>query len=240
MAPDRHVRLYRAVLTLYPRSFKRDFREPMVQLFGDCVRTDGTKAWRRALPDLVRTIPAQRIEALMARLRRSTGTVAALLLIVLGFAALAVGRGIGVGFLPVLLLGLVLLVAAQRQVFTPVFRGERAPLRHALVQAWWAPVAGLLGFAMIFFGIGTVFEAHNWGGRVFGSAILFAFGFGMLHGLRRRPFARETANALILVTTLPAMVFFWVIVPTVAALLVWVGVLTSGFSDEPLPAAPAT
>jgi hypothetical protein len=195
--------------------------------------------WRRAIPDLVRTIPAQRTEAFMNRLRRPFGTVAAIVLIVLGFAALAVGRGIRAGFLPVVLLGLLILIAAQRRVFTPVFRGERAPLRHALVQAWWAPLAGLLGFAMIFFGVGTIFEAHNWGGRVFGSAVLFAFGFGMLHGLRRRPFSRETGNALILVTTMPAMVFFWVIVPTVVAIVIWVGVLTSGFSDEPLPAAQA-
>ena len=65
----RHVRLYRAALVLYPRTFRRSYREPMVQLFGDCVRTAGAKVWLRAIPDLVRTIPAQRIEAVMAHLR---------------------------------------------------------------------------------------------------------------------------------------------------------------------------
>ena len=176
---SRHVRLYRAVLVLYPRTFRRNYREPMVQLFGDCVRTAGARVWLRAIPDLLRTVPTQRIEAVMARLRPSA-RVAALLFIVLGSAVVALGSGVGVGFVSVIAVGVVVLVAAQRGLFTPVFRGERAPLRHALVQAWWAPVAGLLGLAMLFFGVGTIFEAHNWGGRVFGSALLLAFGFGML------------------------------------------------------------
>jgi hypothetical protein len=234
---DRHLRLYRAALVLYPRSFRRSYREPMLQLFGDCVRDVGAKAWLRAAPDLVRTVPAQRIEAVMSRLRNAR-TAVALALVVAGAAALAIGAGGRLGFVGVLALGVLALVFSQRAVFAPVFSGERAPLRHAVVQTWWAPVAALLGVAMIFFGVGTIFEAHNWGGRVFGSALLFAFGFGMLHGLRRRPFARQSGNALIMITTIPAFPFFWLIVPTVAALVVWVGVITSGFSDEAV--APAS
>jgi hypothetical protein len=53
----------------------------------------------------------------------------------------------------------------------------------------------------------------------------------------RRPFARESGNAVILVATVPALLFFWVIVPTVLALVIWVGVLTSGFNEQPV--APA-
>src|SRR5205814_2276738 len=84
---DRHLRLYRAALVLYPRSFRRSYREPMLQLFGDCVRDVGAKAWLRAAPDLVRTVPAQRIEAVMNRLHLSSGArVVALALIVLGAA----------------------------------------------------------------------------------------------------------------------------------------------------------
>jgi hypothetical protein len=93
---------------------------------------------------------------------------------------------------------------------------------------------------MLFFGFGTIFEAHNWGGRVFGSALLLALGFGMFYGLMRRPFARQSGNALILITTIPAFLFFWVIVPTVAAIVIWVGVLSSGFSDERVTPASVT
>lgn len=108
-----------------------------------------------------------------------------------------------------------------------------------MVQAWWAPVAGLLGLMMVLGGVGTVFEAENWGGRIIGSGLLMAFGCAMLLGLARRPFDRVTGNSLILLATVPPLLFFWVIVPPVAAILVWIGVLSSGFSDRSAaPAAP--
>jgi len=40
------------------------------------------------------------------------------------------------------------------------------------------------------------------------------------------------AASMILLATIPAFAFFWVIVPAVAALLVWIGVLSAGFDDE--------
>jgi len=36
---------------------------------------------------------------------------------------------------------------------------------------------------------------------------------------------RQGGNALIMITTIPALAFFWLVVPTVAALIVWVGVI---------------
>src|SRR4051794_22389064 len=51
-----HLRLYRALLVLFPRSFRRGYREPMLQLFGDCVRARGAKTWLRTVPDLIRTV----------------------------------------------------------------------------------------------------------------------------------------------------------------------------------------
>ena len=231
-----HVRIYRALLLLYPRSFRHEYRAPMVQLFGDCVRDRGAKVWLRTVPDLARTIPSQRLEAVMSA-RHSASRLVAVLLAALAVIVVAMGIG-GPAIVAALLVVIVTVLAAGRGALVPVFRGERAPLRYALVQTWWAPIAGLLGAAMIFFGFGTIFEAHNWGGRVFGSAVLFTFGFGMLYGLSRRPFARSSGNALILIATAPAFPFFWVIVPTVMALVIWVGVLTSGFGDDAV--APAS
>ena len=48
---------------------------------------------------------------------------------------------------------------------------------------------------------------------------------------------RYPALALILLATVPPLLFFWVIVPPLAAIVVWVGVLSGGFADE--AAAPA-
>jgi len=231
-----HLRIYRALLILYPRAFRRDYREPMLQLFGDCLCDRGARAWLRAVPDFARTVPVLRLEAVMAG-RHAASKVAALFLAVLGGVVVALGVG-GPAVVAGLAIAMVAVLALGRGTLVPVFRGERAPLRHALVQAWWAPIAGLLGAAMIFFGVGTIFEAHNWGGRVFGSAILIGLGSGMLYGLARRPFARTSGNALILITSIPAFLFFWMVIPTVVALVVWVGVFTSGFDDQAV--APAS
>jgi hypothetical protein len=227
MAPARHRALYRALLVLYPRSFRVDYGDPMAQLFADRVRDVGAKAWLRALPDLVRTVPVERIEAVMSRLG-PRASVLALAFAVLG--ATAVSIGIGGGAVIPIAVAVVAVLVSQRRLFASL-GGERAPLRHALVQAWWAPVAGLLGGAMILFGIGTIFEAHNLGGRIVGSSLLMAFGGAMLYGLMRRPFARMPGNALILLATVPALPFFWLVVPTLAAIVIWAGVLSSGFEE---------
>ncbi len=236
MSPARHHAIYRSLLWLYPRSFRNDFAEPMSQLFADRLRDRGPRVWLEAAPDLVRTFPVQRMEAAMARL--SPGArVASLAVIVVAAVIVTVGLGGGPSplLLAIALVGGIVAIVKQRRLVLPF--GERAPLWPAVTQAWWAPLAALLGVAMLVFAVGTVFEAHNWGGRIFGSAFMLALGSCMLLGLMRRPFDRVTGNSMILVATIPAFAFFWVIVPAVVALIIWVGVLSSGFSDEPAVAA---
>ena len=64
-----------------------------------------------------------------------------------------------------------------------------------------------------------------------------AFGFGMFYGLVRRPFTRQGGNMLILLATIPPLLVFWLIVPPIMAILVWVGVIRSGFAEPSV--APA-
>ncbi|MGI9023490.1 MAG: hypothetical protein ACR2HV_09735 [Acidimicrobiales bacterium] len=228
--------LYRALLGLYPRSFRTGYAEPMAQVFGDQLRQAGARAWLRTVPDLARTVPAERIDAMMARLGPG-GRVAALAFVVLGACVVAVG--FGGGPVVVVAVAVVAVLVSQRRMFASIPGGDRAPLRHAVVQAWWAPVAGLLGLAMLVAGVGTIFEAHNLGGRIVGSSLLLAFGGAMLFGLMRRPFDRQAGNTMILLATIPALLFFWVIVPPLAAIVIWVGVLQGGFSERPVsPAVP--
>jgi hypothetical protein len=226
-AAARHRALYRALIVLYPRSFRACYADPMAQLFADRVRDVGAKAWLRVLPDLVRTVPVERIEAVMSRLAPGARVLALAFAV---FGATAVSIGLGAGAAPIVAVAVVGVLVSQRQLLASR-AGERAPLRHAVVQAWWAPVAGLLGLAMIVAGIVTVFEASNLGGRIVGSSLLVAFGGAMLLGLMRRPFARTPGNALILLATVPALVMFWMIVPPLAAIAIWAGVLSSGFEE---------
>ena len=111
----------------------------------------------------------------MAHLRPGA-RIAAIVFIVAGSTAVGIGFGGDFGLVPILAIGLTVLVAAQRGLFTPVFRRERAPLRAALTQTWWAPVAGLLGLTMLVAGVGVMFTGSNWSGRAFGGTLLLAFG----------------------------------------------------------------
>lgn len=232
----RHQSAYRALLHLYPRSFRRDYAEPMSQLFADRLRDRGRRVWLETGPDLVRTVPVQRMEAAMARVS-SGARVVALAVIVVGAVFASIGLGGGAAPLLVVLAAVAGLVALVRQrgLLRAPF-GERAPLWPAVTQAWWAPLAAVLGVVMLVFGVGTVFEAHNWGGRIVGSSLMFALGAMMLVGLMRRPFDRAVGNAMILLATIPAFAFFWIVVPTVVALAIWVGVISGGFADEPTSA----
>lgn len=229
----RHLSLYRALLALYPRSFRQDYGDDMHQLFGDRLRELGGRAWLEAVPDLIRTLPRQRMEAVMA----SLGPAARLgVLVALGVGAVAASIGLGGGAVPVLVvLAVLLLVARNRAILAAPF-GERAPVWPAVTQAWWAPVAALAGLAMLVFGVGTIFGASNLGGRIFGSGLMLLLGSTMILGLMRRPFDRVAGNSMILVATVPGFPFFWLVVPTVVALVIWIGVLSSGFSDEPAEA----
>ena len=235
---SRHESLYRSLLALYPRSFRSDYAEPMAQLFGDRLRERGRRVWLEAAPDLVRTLPVLRMEAVMSRLSPEA-RVLALALFVAGAVLLSVGLGGGAAPLLIVVAGVAAICAVVKRHRIVLPFGERAPLWPAVVQAWWAPIAALLGVAMIAGGIGTVFEAHNLGGRIFGSGLLLMVGGMMLLGLMRRPFDRVSGNSMILVATIPAFAFFWIVVPAVLALLVWIGVISAGFNDEPAPAATA-
>ena len=66
---SRHVRAYRALLRVYPRRFRADYRDEMTRLFADQLRDARATAggvgvlrlWVRSLVDLVATAPGQHL-----------------------------------------------------------------------------------------------------------------------------------------------------------------------------------
>lgn len=223
---------YRRLLVLYPPSFRREYGEPMAQLFGDRVRDHGrARAWAGVLPDLIRTIPKERIEAAMTHL----STSARIMIVTLLFAASAVtlvvfGGGLAIPAAVVL----VVVAATQRRHLRGLLQGgERAPFLRSLVQTWWAPVAVALAAFEILFALEVIRHGSNLPGRFIGGGLALASGLGILNGLMRRPFDRAYGNVFVLLGTLLPLMIFWMIVPPVAAMVVWVGVFTGGFGTRP-------
>lgn len=65
---SRQVRAYRALVLLYPRSFRDEYRDLMVQVFEDDLDHRGTRrVWSRTIGDLVVSIPIQLVEATMLK-----------------------------------------------------------------------------------------------------------------------------------------------------------------------------
>lgn len=84
--PARHV-VYRACINLYPSSFRRHYREDLVQHFDDLVVDRGLRvASLRTALDLVITLPTYRLERIMSQprsaLRRRRLTTSAVLSVV--------------------------------------------------------------------------------------------------------------------------------------------------------------
>jgi hypothetical protein len=87
------VRVYGALVKLYPRQFRDEYDDDLAQAFRELVTERGAgAAWRRALIDLLVTVPLYRLETVMNRQASSkTLTLTIGLLGAGGFASLLVG-----------------------------------------------------------------------------------------------------------------------------------------------------
>ncbi|MET0626980.1 MAG: hypothetical protein ABW033_00815 [Acidimicrobiia bacterium] len=133
------VRTYRAVTRVYPPKFRREYGEPMVQLFADRVRRDGgRRAWGSALRDVSISAPYQYWESLMNASPQTKLTVAAVLTGIAAIAFLLVGGAI---------LGLVLLLVLAWELYAILrMRGHRVS-----EQRWWKFAgSGVALFAVLF------------------------------------------------------------------------------------------
>lgn len=91
-----HQRAYRVLLRAYPAEHRREYGEPMSQMFNDRIRDDGgglrtAVVWMHVLVDLAKTVLAERTETTMDTLRTGWWRIAAGLIA----TVLAIG-GIGI------------------------------------------------------------------------------------------------------------------------------------------------
>ena len=101
-----HADFYRSLVQFYPKEFRRDFADDLVQNFTDLLVRDGpSRAWQRTAVDLAVTVPRYRLETFMNP--RNTNTT---LYITTAVVALAAVTSITTGVFPVG--GFILLFAA--------------------------------------------------------------------------------------------------------------------------------
>jgi hypothetical protein len=106
-------RVYRALLFLYPRRFRREYREPMLQLYRDA-RHGHRASWVRLAGDVVATAPVQYKEAIRV-MSTTSKLVTAAIAVTAGIVALAfVGGAIGALLLMMLLAWILVALLKER------------------------------------------------------------------------------------------------------------------------------
>jgi len=134
-------RVYRALLFLYPRRFRREYRDPMLQLYRDA-RRNCSASWPQLAGDVVVSAPVQHKEAFRA-MSTSTKLLILALVMVTGIVAFAAVGGALIAFALMLLLAWVLL-AVRRERGTQLTPGM-----------WWKislSGLGVLAACVLFFG----------------------------------------------------------------------------------------
>lgn len=131
-------RMYRALLLLYPPSFRRDYGEEMARCARDA-RRDGFASWARSSADVVRTAPRRHLEVIGHM--STTKLLVAATVTTVGIVAFAVVGGAWIALMLMLLLAWILWSLLQSRGAPP--RG-----------LWWKTTAvgvGIFGVAFVVF-----------------------------------------------------------------------------------------
>lgn len=219
----RHRSIYSALLVFYPKSFRREYGAQMTQTFCDRLRDKGgPRTWVFVIADLVLSVPEQIVEvSLMSQKWMAVFTSLASLAVV---TALAIGAGPPIVLLGgvIAAVGLVAVASAKRSGRpTEYLYGGSAPR----AWTWWTVLAALLAGTYVLAAVGQLIDdpkATNVGAL----AIMTGFAALIVVGLRLRARSRVSGNWMIIFATVPALMFFWVVVPTLVALAIIIGAVT--------------
>jgi len=160
---DVQARIYRAVLVLHPKSFRRAYGPSMLQLFKDQLRDRrdgrGRRVWPAALTDLARSASLERLEVGMRSKMIITGLIGIVLTTIA--AAVAVGSshsaalplGLGTGIIVGALGSVVALRHSAIQTTDTGFDVSSAHQSRVAALRWTAVPIGAIGLAFAFFAL---------------------------------------------------------------------------------------
>lgn len=150
--------VYRALVRLYPRSFRDHYADDLVLHFEDLARRDGARrAWRRTAVDLLVTVPRYRMETIMEPRHSALGV-----LLLVAVFALAGLLGYFAGFAPALLLVIVsiAIAVAERGRLASSLRPPTASRRRRLLVA--SGLLMLASLATFYIGFADLADDDHW------------------------------------------------------------------------------
>lgn len=190
----RSVAVYRHLVVLYPRAFRNEYRDDLVELFASQLADEpARRVWARTVRDLLVSIPGQRVEAVM---RRPSNNVVALLASGVAVAGAAVARTVAtpLAFFAALVLGAVSALVAlwSWQAGRPMTEpGENT-------RIWWGLLLAGAGCIAVGMAIAVVasdnFAGWYWPWMLTSLLGLVLAGMGLLFGLAQLVWGRRSAE----------------------------------------------
>ena len=176
---DGHVDLYRALVRLYPRGFRRDYADDLVQNFGDLIANHGpSRTWRRTVVDLAVTVPRYRLETVMNP-RHTNATLYLATAIVATAAIVSITTDVFPGGFVLLAVAAVLTIASASKLARSTRPADTQRRRHFLVAS--AVLAATCVISTTAFWIELADDAHWHGGKlVIYNAVFFITAIGAL------------------------------------------------------------
>jgi di/tricarboxylate transporter len=179
MTRPRTVGLYRNVLWLYPRSFRDEYGDDMVQLLVEQLRHEGrSRVWCRLAVDLVLTVPARRLEAHTNRPSSSAVTALYALVALAGVVVFLVG---GTSVAASVVGGVVTVVAGGLAIVSA--RRSRTLTRGSVTAHWWKFLVGGAAALAALVVVTTITGELPEGGWFLAMAVLLASLASVLTGL---------------------------------------------------------
>lgn len=192
-----HADVYRSLVRFYPKAFRHEYADDLVQNFTDLLARHGpSRTWQRTAVDLVVTVPRYRLETLMNP--RHTNTTLYITTVVLALAAvLAITTDLFAGGF-VLLVGAVVLAVASASRLARSTRPADPQRRRLLRTSAGLAVTCVVSTTVFWIELSRSEDWH--GGKLMAyNAVFFGTSIGALvclvAGLRTPRTSRQPATA---------------------------------------------
>jgi hypothetical protein len=174
-----HADVYRSMVRLYPKGFRNDYADDLVQNFEDLLADLGpARTWRRTAVDLLVTLPSFRLENVMNPRHTTTALVVAT-----GGAVVLAALATFIGAIPGaplwLLLAIVLLVATASRLGRSTRTPDPKRRRHLLLWATALAVVCVVSTTAFWLEMGPD-DDWNGGKVIFYNGFFFATSIGAL------------------------------------------------------------
>lgn len=194
-----HADFYRSLVRFYPKAFRHEYADDLVQNFTDLLARHGpSRTWQRTAVDLVVTVPRYRLETLMNP--RHTNTSLYIITIVLALAAVAsITTDFFVGGFVLLVGAVVLAVASASRLARSTRPADPQRRRRMLRTAAGLAVTCVVSTTVIWLDLSRSESVWHAGKLIAYNAVFFFTSIGALVclvvGLRTPRTPRQPAAA---------------------------------------------